>query len=301
MRAPPGLENNLHLGTPGSMGKRLNSQAAAFVPNCPTSAATAKASGNTQQLRHSIHRLKEVLEGWERENLDTPDAGECVGSVEDQTFLALQEALSKLTPEDAVAVRNFLDSKDVQPKPAAPPGYGCNQPPMHQYYASHHPPQYHPPWAQQSFRPQGTAAAPMHRPFTPFGAQSQPPRRPKMTTSKPTEDPDDTGESLRSHLRDLASLDTSRVLMLRKINRLGTDSAKVLETYFSGFGKVERMMISHSRSRSTAGQLRIRPATVGFAVMGTAEEAQAVLALGAAHDVQGFTIAVSTFESHSID
>jgi hypothetical protein len=111
------------------------------------------------------------------------------------------------------------------------------------------------------------------------------------------------GGALATSLRELASVDDARILSLRKINRLGLDSAKPLESYFGKFGKVERILVNHTQCKSSHpnGKMRIRPAVLGFAVMSTIEEAQAVLDQGSAHVVAGIEIEVHNFQSHSVD
>jgi len=90
--------------------------------------------------------------------------------------------------------------------------------------------------------------------------------------------------------------------MVRKINRLGLDSCNLLEAYFSKFGTVDRMMVSHSRARSIFGKgaCRVRPAGLGFLIMAKAEDVEAILAFGTEHEVEGVSISVHPFESRSI-
>jgi len=90
------------------------------------------------------------------------------------------------------------------------------------------------------------------------------------------------GSSLRVNLEDLNSIDSQRIVLCRKINRLGFESAKALKTHFSKFGEVERVLVAHCHSKSRT--IQYRPAGIGFAVMCKAEDAQAALACG--HEVE---------------
>jgi len=292
LSAPPGLDAPPGLEAPGS---RLNAQAAVFVPTNAAPAAMSK----SQQLRNSIHLLKGALEEWETTNLGEQSPKELVGSVEDQTMFALKEALNRLTPKDASMVRNFLTSKEAEENAAmvnAAPmqmpwnAMGANSERRDNSHNAPPPPRHL--WGNQ-----GTpVGAP--RPFTPFSGGANP-KRPQRKPA-PTEKIDDGESSLRTNLRDLAEIESGRVLMVRKINRLGMESATTLETYFAKFG-VERVMVSHSRSKSTYGQTRLRPATLGHIVFCSVDAAQAVLDAGAEHVVDGIAIGVCAFQSHPVD
>jgi hypothetical protein len=65
---------------------------------------------------------------------------------------------------------------------------------------------------------------------------------------------------------------------VRKINRLGFESAKILEDYFSKYGQVTQVLVSHSHAKSR--NLRFRPSGLGFLVMENTEAAEAILADG---------------------
>merc|ERR1719401_2216003 len=60
-------------------------------------------------------------------------------------------------------------------------------------------------------------------------------------------------ETLRMHLRSLIKVECNRVLIVRKINRLGFASSQVLEDHYSWHGKVERVLVAHSRVKSGPG------------------------------------------------
>jgi len=227
------------------------------------------------------------------------------GPGNDSNLLALKEALDRLHPAEIATVRSLLDSKMC--------GAGMTQHPNEQSYqvaaranAAQHPWRVQPSTDAgvdfQGFQKRDAGAVRVHRPFTPFQG-SRPPvgriRQPAarhsafLKHSKPEQGPD--GGTLKTFLNDLALVEDERVLCLRKINHLGLDSATLLETHFSKFGKVARIMVQHSKEKG-----RVRPATLGFAVMSNAEEAKAAFDQGKTHIVAGMEIAVLPFSSHPI-
>lgn len=296
-QAPPGLENPspasnwLDRAAQEKTGTRLNPQATVFTPSFAP--AASQHNSNPQHLRQSVRQVRHALEVWEAEHLDSAAPTQLNGSVESNTLLALQDALNKLTPQDAAMVRSLLDSKEAEQKPALPQ---INAPSSMGFKSSLPPRRF-----DEAF-----ASKPMsRRTFTPFGAKtkampfksSQPA---PSKTPKVNDNADDEGESLRTNLRDLAKLDSGLVLMVRKINRLGFDSAAAIEAHFSKFGKIERVMVSHTRDKQTSGNTRLRPATVGFLVFNKAEDVKAVLAQGAEHVINDTCVIASPFESHPI-
>lgn len=107
------------------------------------------------------------------------------------------------------------------------------------------------------------------------------------------EDCDDQRETLRTNLRLLDTMDASKILIVRRINRLGLDSAAMLKSHFSQYGVVDQIFVSHSRVRSTN---RVRPAGLGFLVMSSEAEAKAILSMGYEQIVSGVVINVQTYE-----
>jgi hypothetical protein len=106
--------------------------------------------------------------------------------------------------------------------------------------------------------------------------------------------------SLRSNLEVLCSLDSRCIVQCRKINRLGFESAQVLEEQLSRYGKVSRVLVSHCYAK--ARNNHYRPSSLGFVVMSEPEEAEAILANGPElpiwHAVGGnVTIHVQSFKS----
>lgn len=325
---PPGLEapsqlaarinrkdqHRIRTGTP------LNSHAPLFVPGLSTEGCMPPTQQSQKPMRQTISLLKGLLQEWEAaipEEQVTSD---------EHAFSALQERLSKLTPQEAAILRGFLESKEsrqndvmLQTWQTASTMLGMsnlsNQPvtPTQCQFATGvcgpHAGQILPPpgkfchdqlpvVAPRTWKPPVEAG--QTRTYTPFGSQSPGSNQPAKTVAPPTDDGKDT---LRTNLRDLSLLDHERVLLVRKINRLGLESPQVLETYFSKFGAVERVMVSHSRAKSMFGRggARIRPAGLGFVLMGSTEEVHSVLAHGPEHDVAGITVSVHPFESRPVD
>lgn len=109
-------------------------------------------------------------------------------------------------------------------------------------------------------------------------------------------------ETVRTHLQLLQEVDPARVLLVRKINRLGFDSPDILKHHFSWFGAVEHILVSHSRMKWTQQSStrvissRVRPSGMGFIVMASPQAAAAVLAHGLEQVVAGATILVQRFE-----
>jgi hypothetical protein len=112
--------------------------------------------------------------------------------------------------------------------------------------------------------------------------------------------------TMRHNLQDLENMDHNRILLVRKINRLGIESPDFLEAHFSQYGKVELILAPHSHVKLHSGTgWRLRPTCLGFIVMSKVSEAQAILAMGAEQQVRGglpgaedsfVTITVSPFE-----
>lgn len=109
-------------------------------------------------------------------------------------------------------------------------------------------------------------------------------------------------ETLRMHLRSLLKIESNRVLIVRKINRLGFASPQVLHDHYSWHGTVEKVLVAHSRVKSGSGPQngshpsRLRPSGLGFMVMSRKEECEAILHAGQEQLVSGAMIRVQQFE-----
>jgi hypothetical protein len=129
------------------------------------------------------------------------------------------------------------------------------------------------------------------------------------TTNKPYELPHiptcanlTEDNTLRSNLKKLAEVDENRIFMVRKIGKLGLDSAKLLKTYFGQFGIVANVFVSHSIDKRSKGpqhpspKPHIRPACIGFVVMDTAEDVAAIFQNGLEQVVYGVRISLVTYQ-----
>lgn len=282
--APPGLSLEASIPAQSTKLTRLNSQAPLFVPGSST-VQQPKPERRTISLLEGVVEAQQPIEG---------------GGVH-----ALQEAISKLTPQDAAALRSFLNTREGELSRQDTAMQFQQFAAMHgQFQDANYASLIGGMQYQNGFE---VAAVPM---MTPPGSfcynQAAAPwmQAPKAAPGSSTPlTADDFKETLRTNLRDLSLADPTCVLMVRKINRLGLESPSILEKHFSKFGDVERAMVSHSRAKSMFGRgaARVRPAGLGFLIMTKAEDVEAVLALGSEQEIQGHTITVHRFESRSLD
>jgi len=112
-------------------------------------------------------------------------------------------------------------------------------------------------------------------------------------------DKDIERQSLGSYLNYLKQIDAGRILLARKINRLGFNSATVLADHYSTYGHVEHVFVPRSRSvaRSQSNRpfVRSRPSGIGFVVMSESQAVDAILQEGEAHCVAGETVQLQRF------
>ena len=99
--------------------------------------------------------------------------------------------------------------------------------------------------------------------------------------------------SLNGILALLKHVDPAAVLMVRRVNRLGHDGARVIGNYFQKFGRVVRVFMLPLRSRKKS---QVLPSKTGFVVMDTAACCKAILATSSEHTVAPeVTVSVGTF------
>jgi hypothetical protein len=196
---------------------------------------------------------------------------------------ALKSALEHLDANEIAKVKSLLDFKVRKQLAASDPPAAR---PLRTLPGKWGPP-------QETFRPPRERREP-HR--------IDPEERERRQTQ--LQEVESSGMNLRTHLRDLAAVESDRVLTLRKISQLGLDSPKLLEEYFTNkFGEVERMMVTPTIGKAAKSQTttRLRPAPLGFVVMKTVEDAHAALHYKEAHVVNGMEISVLTFNTHTVD
>jgi len=101
--------------------------------------------------------------------------------------------------------------------------------------------------------------------------------------------------------KEFQKADHCRIVVATKINRLGFNAEKVLKKHFAHFGKIRHVTVpqkvkQHTATMGTPGHSHLRPSGLGFIVMDTEEEVQAILAVGAEHVVFGKMINVRAFK-----
>jgi hypothetical protein len=104
--------------------------------------------------------------------------------------------------------------------------------------------------------------------------------------------------TLRTHLSTLQDEDPLCVLIVRRINRLGFESDVALKEYFTKLGGVRHVLVAHSRVKPSAKrpQPRVRPAGIGFVVMGSQEETIKVLS-SEEHVIRNVNVQVQRYET----
>lgn len=109
----------------------------------------------------------------------------------------------------------------------------------------------------------------------------------------------DKKKTLGMHLAQLQDEIPECVFIARHIGGMGFQSQDLLESHFSQFGKVEKVLVAHSKVkpfRRPGTHSRIRPGSLGFVVMEKKECVDTILALGSEQNVVGYRICVERFE-----
>jgi len=114
----------------------------------------------------------------------------------------------------------------------------------------------------------------------------------------------ENGFNLSTLLQVLEEVDEACVLTVRKIHKLGLNSAQVLREHFSQFGEVDRVMLLPSRPKSVAssaaglnasvGVGKVRPASMAFVVMRSRQPA-IIARLSEIHAIEGHSVQVQKF------
>lgn len=111
-----------------------------------------------------------------------------------------------------------------------------------------------------------------------------------------------TVQTLSTSLQLLSKEDPDKLIIVRRINKLGFKASRKLKQYFGEFGTVVRVLIAHSTCRDlkdTEGKVRQRPSSLGFVQLASAEAVRQALALGTEQEVEGAVILVQKFERQS--
>jgi len=107
--------------------------------------------------------------------------------------------------------------------------------------------------------------------------------------------------TLQAHLTGLQREDPRRVFIARRIGRMGFRSEEVLMAHYSQYGKVLRVLVAHSKVkpfRTVGNQPRIRPGSLGFVVMESADCVEQILEAGPQQVVAGHPIHVERFKQN---
>jgi len=109
-------------------------------------------------------------------------------------------------------------------------------------------------------------------------------------------------------LRKLAALDPARVVVIRKINRLGFNATKAIREHYLHHGRVDHVFVVRSSTKHTRDSRcpeeaamstrRIRPSGLGFIVMGSSPEAAAIVGAGSEQVVAGVRVSIVPYTPH---
>merc|ERR1719388_141726 len=103
-----------------------------------------------------------------------------------------------------------------------------------------------------------------------------------QATANPESRTEADGNSLRNDLEKIKLHTPGCALLIRKIKPLGFESPERLRAHCGQFGKVAEVLVSHCITKPSPKRAkgRIRPAALGFIVMASPEDADAVFAYG---------------------
>lgn len=116
-------------------------------------------------------------------------------------------------------------------------------------------------------------------------------------------------ETMKSQLQALSLEDPACVFIARRINKLGFASSSQLRLYFSRYGEVKSVHVSHSRVKSVRPtgerrcpnvQWRLRAAALGFVVMCSREAIHHILEDGPEHEVNSVMVRVHPFHRRNV-
>jgi len=94
--------------------------------------------------------------------------------------------------------------------------------------------------------------------------------------------------TMRQNLKELENIDHGRIVLVRKINRLGLQSPDILKAHYAQYGKVESVLTPHSHVKLRSGVgWRLRPTCLGFVVMSEVSEVEKILADGSEQQIRG--------------
>jgi hypothetical protein len=103
---------------------------------------------------------------------------------------------------------------------------------------------------------------------------------------------------IASQLNELQHEDPETILIVRRIQRLGFESASILHEHYERYGPVAKVLLSnpHEKKAGASFRVRLRPSGIGYVQFETAEAAARALADGETHVVAGVEVNVRAFE-----
>jgi len=99
---------------------------------------------------------------------------------------------------------------------------------------------------------------------------------------------------IATQLSQLQEEDPGKLLIVRKINRLGFNSARILQQHYERYGVVTKVLLSnkHEKDAGAPFPTRLRPSGIGFVLFESAEGAAEALAEGPSQ-IQGLANCLS--------
>jgi hypothetical protein len=104
---------------------------------------------------------------------------------------------------------------------------------------------------------------------------------------------------IATQLSELQTEDPGKIICVRKINRLGFDSADILKKHFEQYGRVDRVLLSNAHRKEPgvySFPVRLRPSGIGFLVFNNPEIVAQILAVGESHIINGVEVQMRAFE-----
>merc|ERR1719352_656521 len=107
---------------------------------------------------------------------------------------------------------------------------------------------------------------------------------------------------IATHLNELQQEDPGKILIVRKINRLGFDSAEKLKAHFEQYGHVEKVRLSNAHAKQPGNfRSRVRPSGIAFLLFQDPQDATRALDAGESQFVAGMEVFVRRFERRQGD
>jgi len=106
---------------------------------------------------------------------------------------------------------------------------------------------------------------------------------------------------IATHLNELQKEDPTKIVIVRKVNRLGFNSADVLKKYFERFGRIAKVRLSNAHSKQPGVGVRVRPSGIAFLLFEDARDAARVLESGESHSIGCAQVLVRGFERRQGD